>query len=151
MILDEKLMRYVLFKKRTVKEVREKCRLLGFQDSYIDEIIEYLKENEYLDDEKYTMKYILNIVKLKKRSIQEIRFDLMRRGIEEQIIEKYITNDLYAFELKSAIELAKKKYKDCLDFIKVRKYLASKGYSREVINKSIDYLNELGDNSIEIY
>lgn len=151
MILDDKLMKYVLFKRRTTKEVREKCKTLGFTEEYINEIIEYLEENGYLDDEKYVMKYILNVIKLKKKSIQEIRFDLIRRGIEERIIEKYITEDLRVFELKSAIELAKKKYKDCNDILKVKKYLAAKGYSREVINKAIDSLGEISNNNIEIY
>lgn len=151
MILDDKLMKFVLFKKRTVHEVREKCKLLGFTEDYIEEIIAYLEENEYLDDEKYTMKYILNIIKLKKKSIQEIRFDLIRRGINEQIIEKYITEELYIFEMKCAIELAKKKYKECKDILKVKKYLAGKGYSKEVINKAIDTLKEISNNNIEIF
>lgn len=151
MILDDKLMKYVLFKRRTTKEVREKCKLLGFTEEYINEVIEYLEENGYLDDERYVMKYILNIIKLKKKSIQEIRFDLMRRGIEERIIEKYITEDLRKFEIKSAMELAKKKYKDCKDILKVKKYLGMKGYSRDVINKAIDSLGEISNNNIEIY
>ena len=86
MILDDKLVSYVLYKKRTVSEVREKCRKLGFTEEYIDEIIEYLVENGYLDDEKYVMKYILEIIKLKKKSRQEIKMDLIRRGIDEQLI-----------------------------------------------------------------
>ena len=151
MILDDKLMKYVLFKRRTTKEVKDKCKLLGFTEEYINEIIAYLEENGYLDDEKYVMKYILNIIKLKKKSIQEIRFDLMRRGIEERIIEKYITEDLRKFEIKSAMELAKKKYKDCKDILKVKKYLGMKGYSRDVINKAIDSLGEISNNNIEIY
>lgn len=151
MILDDKLMKYVLFKRRTTKEVRDKCKLLGFTEEYINEIIAYLEENGYLDDERYVMKYILNIIKLKKKSIQEIRFDLMRRGIEERIIEKYITEDLRKFEIKSAMELAKKKYKDCKDILKVKKYLCMKGYSRNVINKAIDSLGEISNNNIEIY
>ena len=88
MILDDKLVSYVLYKKRTISEVREKCRKLGFTEEYIDEIIEYLVENGYLDDEKYVMKYILEIIKLKKKSRQEIKMDLIRRGIDEQLIEK---------------------------------------------------------------
>lgn len=151
MILDDKLMKYVLFKRRTKKEVKDKCKLLGFTDDYADEVIAYLEENGYLDDEKYVMKYILNVIKLKKCSIQEIKFDLMRRGIKEELIEKYITEDLYSYELDSAMHLAKKKYKDCKDILKVRKYLSGKGYSREIINKAIDYLTEISDNSIEIY
>lgn len=151
MILDDKLMKYVLFKRRTVHETREKCKALGFSDEYIDEVLNYLQENGYLDDEKYVMKYILNVVKLKKKSIQEIRFDLMRRGVKENIVEKYITEELHEFELKSAIELAKKKNKECNDLLKVRKYLSSKGYSLSVINKAIDSLKEIGNNDIERY
>ncbi len=149
MILDDKLMKYVLFQKRTVQEVKLKCQSLGFTEEYIEEIIAYLIENGYLDDDLYTMKYILNVMKLKKKSIQEIRFDLLRRGINESIIEKYITKELKEYEIKVAIELAKKKYKACEDFLKVKKYLAGKGYSREVINKVIDSLKEISDNNIE--
>ena len=149
MILDDKLMKYVLFQRRTVQEVRAKCKLLGFSDEYIEEIIAYLIENRYLDDELYAMKYILNIIKLKKKSIQEIRFDLLKKGIDEQIIEKYITEDLKRFEFKSATELAKKKYKACEDILKVKKYLMGKGYPREVVNKVIDSLKEISNNNIE--
>ena len=39
MIVDSKLMRYVLFKKRTAKEVRQKCKMLGYSEDYTDEII----------------------------------------------------------------------------------------------------------------
>jgi hypothetical protein len=50
------------------------------------------------------------------------------------------------FELKSAIELAKKKYKESNDLLKVKKYLASKGYSMNLINKAIDTLKEISNN-----
>ena len=151
MILDDKLVSYVLYKKRTINEVREKCKMLGFTEEYIDEIIEYLVENGYLDDEKYVMKYILEIIKLKKKSRQEIKMDLIRRGIDEQLIEKYLTEELRIFEIKCAKELAIKKYKSCKDILKVKKYLMSKGYAREAINIAVDSLNEISNNDIEMY
>lgn len=152
MILDDKLMKYVLFKRRTVQEVKDKCKLLGLSSEYIEEVIAYLIENGYLDDELYVMKYILGIIKLKKKSVQEIRFDLMRRGINEALIEKYITEELHQFEIKCAIELAKKKYKECKDILKTKKYLAGKGYSMHSINKAIDTLKEISNNNnIEMY
>lgn len=152
MILDDKLMKYVLFKRRTVQEVKDKCKLLGLSSEYIEEVIAYLIENGYLDDEVYVMKYILGIIKLKKKSVQEIRFDLLKRGINEMLIEKYITEELHRFEIKCAIELAKKKYKECKDILKTKKYLASKGYAMDSINKAIDTLKEISNNNnIEIY
>lgn len=151
MIIDDKLVSYVLYKKRTVYEVREKCKKLGFTDEYIDEIIAYLLENGYLDDEKYVMKYVLDVIKLKKKSRQEIKMDLIRRGINEELIEKYLTEELRIFEINCAKELAKKKYKTCKDILKVKKYLIGKGYSRDAINKAVDTLTEISNNNIEIY
>ena len=147
MILDDKLMKYVLFQKRTIQEVKNKCKLLGYTEEDIEEIIAYLIENGYLDDELYVMKFILNTIKLKKRSSKEIKFDLLRRGINENIIDKYMnTSELNDFELKCAIALAKKKYKECNDILKVKKYLLNKGYQMYFVNKAIDSLKEISDN-----
>lgn len=148
MILDDKLMKYVLFQKRTVQEVRNKCKILKYTEEYTDEVIEYLIENDYLDDELYVMKYILNTIKLKKKSSKEIKYDLLKRGIQEDIVDKYMdTPELNDFELKSAVELARKKMKECDDIIKVKKYLLNKGYQIQFVNKAIDILKEIGNNS----
>ena len=142
MILDDKLMKYVLFKKRTVQEVKRKCLELNYEDELTNEIIEYLIENGYLNDELYVMKYILNAIKLKKKSIQELKVDLLRRGIDDSLIDKYMTDEVHEYEENMAKELAMKKFKSCNDILKVKKYLANKGYPREVINKVIDSLNK---------
>ena len=42
MILEDKFMKYVVFKKRTENEVRRKCETLKYNEENIDEIIEYL-------------------------------------------------------------------------------------------------------------
>ena len=117
MILDDKLMKYVLFQKRTVQEVKNKCKLLGYTEDYIEEIIAYLIENGYLDDELYVMKFILNTIKLKKKSAKEIRFDLIRRGVNESVIDKYMdTSEINDYELRCAIELAQKNIKNVMTF-----------------------------------
>ena len=146
MIVDSKLMRYVLFKKRTEKEVRQKCKMLGYSEDYTDEIIEYLKEAEYINDKVYVQKYIQNVLKLKTCSIFEIKMDLLRRGIDEDEIEQYIDEELYEFEEKCAIALARKKYKATGEIDKVKRYLMSKGYSHSNVSKAIDNLGNMSDN-----
>ena len=69
MILEDKLVKYVVFKKRTVNEVRQKCKTLKYEEETIEEIIEYLIENGYLNDENYVERYIQNVMKLKNCSI----------------------------------------------------------------------------------
>ncbi len=145
MIIEDKLMKYVLFKKRTENEVRQKCKLLKYEENTIEEIIQYLKENDYINDEIYVQKYIQNVKRLKQASINEIKIDLMRRGVSSDLIEKHITEELEEFEEESAKILAKKKSKS-MEIEKVKKYLLSKGYSYSNVAKAIDNFANLDDN-----
>ncbi len=142
MIVDDKLMKYVIFKKRTEKEVRQKCQKLQYTEEYIEEIIEYLSENDYINNKKYVEKYIQNTMRLKTASIYEIKIDLLRRGVEEEYIEDYIyknIEELEEYEKESAQKLAKKKSTNS-EIEKIKKYLMSKGYKYDSISMAIDNL-----------
>ncbi len=147
MIVDDKVMNYVLYKMRTVKETRDKMKRLKFEDNYIDEVIDYLIEAGYLDDKKYALKYVENVMRLKNASRNEIKIDLLRKGVDEDIIEDAVyTDEVFEFEERSCDIVASKKYKITPDVLKVKKYLVSKGYDYDVIAKAIDNLNSLNDN-----
>lgn len=145
MILEDKLMKYVVFKKRTENEVRQKCKLLKYDDEIIDEIIDYLKENEYINDEVYVERYIQNIMRLKNCSKNEIKIDLLKRGIDDDLIEKHMNEEIEEFESNSAQILALKKYKT-MEIEKIKKYLINKGFSYSNVTKAIDNLQEIDDN-----
>ena len=146
MILDDKLMKYVLFKKRTKNEVREKCKTMNYEEDYIEEVLDYLEENEYINDEIYVQKYIANVMRIKSVSINEIKIDLMRRGIDSHFIEDAIDDDtLQEYELQSAMQIVRKKSK-LMEIEKLKRYLISKGYSYDNITKAIDNLHEIDDN-----
>ncbi|MBO5179160.1 MAG: RecX family transcriptional regulator [Clostridia bacterium] len=146
MIIDSKLMKYVLFKKRTEHEVREKCKTLNYNQDYIDEIIDYLKEAEYINDEIYITKYINNLLKLKKSSVAEVKLDFMKRGIDFDKVDSDLVESLYEHEKESAIYLASKKYKSGDTIEKIKRYLNGKGYAYSNISNAIDNLNILDDN-----
>ena len=145
MIVDDKLMKYVLYQKRTRHEVREKCKMLQYEEDYIEEVLNYLEENEYIGDERYVQKYLANVKRLKNASMNEIKLDLMRRGIESDLIEKYLDNDMNEFELHSAITLAQKKAKT-MEVDKIKHFLLNKGYSYDNVTKAIDNLVQMDDN-----
>ena len=145
MIVDDKLMKYVLFKKRTRQEVKEKCHLLNYEEDYTEEVLNYLEENDYINDEVYTKKYIASVKKLKTVSRNEIKQDLLRRGVSEAIIEKYFDEDLQEFELQSAIKLIQKKART-MEVPKIKRFLQNKGYSYDIIRKAIDNCLEIEDN-----
>lgn len=146
MIIDSKLMKYVLFKKRTEHEVREKCKKLDYTQEYTDEIIDYLKEAEYINDELYVKKYISNLIKLKKASVAEVKLDFMKRGIDFDMIDYDLLEELYEHEKESAVYLANKKYKAGDEIDKIKRYLGGKGYSYSNISNAIDNLQILDDN-----
>lgn len=146
MIIDTKLMKYVIFKKRTEYEVREKCKGYDYSSDYIDEIIDYLKEAEYINDTVYVQKYINDVLKLKKASVAEVKVDLMKRGIKEEYIDSEMMESLYEHERSSAEYLAQKKYRAGDEVEKIKRYLNAKGYSYNNISNAIDKLEDLDDN-----
>ena len=148
MIIDDKLMKYVIFQKRTEAEVRQKCQKLNYAENYTEEVVEYLKENEYINDEKYVEKYIANVMKLKKASIYEIKINLLKKGVDEKYIDAYVSeryDELIEFEEQSAKKIVKKKIaqneKD-----RIKRYLKSKGYLYNSISMAIDMEQDFEDN-----
>lgn len=147
MIIEDKLMRYVLYKKRTVNEVRNKCKLLKYEENYIEDAIAYLEEAGYINDKIYVEKYISTIQKLKHMSRNEIRIDLIRKGVDDDLIDSAIQNDeLEEFEFYSAEYLLKKKIKAGEEIEKIKRFLLNKGYSYSNVSKAIDNWNNLNDN-----
>ena len=147
MIVDDKIMTYVLYKMRTVAETKRKCHMLKYEDDYIDEVIDYLIEAGYLNDDKYAQKYVENVLRLKADSANGIKIDLMQKGVDEDTIDKYIsTDEVMEFEEESAKILAEKKYKSTPDILKVKKFLLNKGFTYDAVSKAIDNLNIVEDN-----
>lgn len=148
MIIDDKLMKYVVFKKRTEMEIRQKCKRLEYTDEYIEDVIQYLTENEYINDSRYVERYINNVLKLKKSSIFEMKMDLLRRGVKEEYIDSYIEShqtELEEFENDSARKIVEKKAQTT-EIEKIKRYLRGKGYSYTSIVDAIDNNRTLQDN-----
>ena len=148
MIVDDKIMTYVLHQMRTIGEVRRKCKMLKYEEDFTDEVVDYLIEAGYLDDDKYAKKYVENVLRLKDDSANGIKIDLIRKGVDEDTIDKYIsTDEVKEFEEKSAINLAAKKYRSTPDILKVKKFLLNKGFSYDAVAKAIDNLGLVEDNN----
>ena len=86
--LKTKVLKYILFKKRTEQEVRQKFR----EDSgeMLDDVIEELKELNYINDENYIQRAVNEFKNLKNMSIKEIQYKLMTKGLKKDIIDNYI-------------------------------------------------------------
>ena len=132
-----KVLKYVCYKKRTEYEIRNKFSKT-IEENLLDDVIEELKEIGYIDDYKYVLRAINEFMALNNLSIKEIKYKLMSKGVKNDIIEDYISENydtLIEYEIKSAKKIAVKKSN--LEKQDLKMYLMKKGYREESIREAI--------------
>ena len=134
-----KVLKYILYKKRSEYEIRNKFSK-SIEENLLDDIIEYLKEAKYIDDGQYIEKTINNFMILKNLSIKEIQYKLISKGLNKNLIEDYIYNEneeLNNYEIKYAKNIIYKK-SNTMELEDIKVYLIKKGYKIENINSAIE-------------
>jgi len=139
-----KVLKYVLYKKRTEQEIRQKF------SSTIDEnllayIIQNLKENAYINDENYIQKAVKEFISLKTLSIKEIRNKLCIKGLSNSIIDNYFSKnqqELNDYEIDCAKKIILKKQSQ-MEKQEIENFLYKKGYSSDNIKIAFNELEIL--------
>ena len=134
-----KVLKYILYKKRTEQEVRNKFSTT-IDENMLEDIIEYLKEAKYINDKEFIEKTVNNFIALKNLSIREIQYKLSAKGIKKSDIEDYIyenQEELEKYEIKSATNLIYKK-SSSMEKEEIKQFLLKKGYKLENINKAVE-------------
>ena len=141
--LKTRVLKYVLYKKRTENEVREKFS--DIDEEKLENIIENLKENNYINDRDYIERSIKEFKSLKNLSIKEINYKLLQKKVNKSLLDEYIyenREDLLQYEIQSAKNIFIKKSKNPEDIDEVKRYLYNKGYMSESVNIAIDELEK---------
>ncbi len=134
-----KILKYILYKKRTENEVRKKYENF-FDNNLLEDVIDYLKEAGYINDVDYINKTINNMMILKNLSIIELRYKIITKGLDKNLIEDYFyehKEELLEYEIKSASNIIYKKKKD-MDSNELKSYLMKKGYRQDTIKKAFE-------------
>ncbi len=137
--MKSKVLKYVIYKKRTEQEVRQKFSK-ELEENILNDIIEELKENSYIDDWNYIERAVNEFINLKSLSIKEIKYKLYSKGVNNGLIEDYISkniDELYEYEIKSACKIYNKKV-NSMDEEEIRMYLLKKGYREESIKHAFN-------------
>ena len=132
--LRSKILKYILYKKRTEMEVRQKFS--EEDENAVEDAIEYFKELKYIDDLSYIERSVNEFINLKSLSIKEISYKLCQKGVSKKMIDEYICNhkeELLNYEINSAQKIWNKKIINS-DEQTVREFLYKKGYMQETIN-----------------
>ena len=131
--LKTKVLKYILFKKRTENEIRQK--FISDEGEMLSDVIDELKEIGYINDEEYIKKTIKEYMNLKNLSIKEIEFKLISKGIKKDLIDNYIyenREDLLDYEIKSAKNIIIKK-QNSQNKEEIKNYLIKKRYIEDSI------------------
>ena len=133
--LRSKMLKYILYKKRTEQEVRQK--FCEEEENAVEDAIVYFKELKYIDDEDYIERSVQEFVNLKNLSIKEIGYKLCQKGVSKSKVEDYMEThqeELLLYEFQSAQNIWNKKKKN-LEGTEIEKFLYQKGYLQETIQQ----------------
>ena len=129
-----KILKYIMYKKRTENEIRNKFKLT-IEENLLEDIIDYLKETGYINDYNYIERFVNECIALKNLSIKELKYKLYSKGINRNLLDEYIQNnyeELEEYEMKSA-ENIKLKKQNSMNEEEIKIYLLKKGYKGDNI------------------
>ena len=134
-----KVLKYILYKKRSEKEIRNKFSKT-INENVLEDVIEYLKEAGYINDKELIEKTINHFIVLKNLSIKEIEYKLLAKGIKKDDIYDYFYENkekLEEYERRSISNILCKKTSS-MEKEDIKQYLMKKGYKIENMNKVME-------------
>lgn len=134
-----KVLKYILYKKRSKQEVKNKF-YNSIEEEMLNNIINELEENGYIDDFNYVERAVNEYIALNNLSLKEVRYKLMAKGINSGLIDEYFSKyqeRMQEYEVYSARNLIIKKEKQ-MDENTLMQFLLKKGYKSDNIRQAIE-------------
>lgn len=142
-------------------EIKQKLRKKGHSKEIIDKTILDLKRKGFIEDRDFAESFVNSRITNKKDGIIKIRNDLIKKGVNSEIISEVLNQYVDApIHIENAIILATNKYKYLkrkdLDYQKLKgrlfTYLKSKGFTSDIIFQAIDkIIREEDENDSKVY
>lgn len=139
-------LKFLSFRRRTEKQVREKLKKKEFDEKTIEATIDKLKEFDLINDFEFAFSWVKDRLALKPRGKKLLKQELWKKGIRKDIIER-VTEELCQDEDKSALELVekiKKRYKNLEPKVARRRMynlLLRRGFSYEISRQALAQLS----------
>lgn len=126
---------------RSEKEIRDYAWQKQWSPENLERVIERLYQNNYLDDERFAKSFIASRAS-RAISLKKLRVDLVKKGINKDIIDKALEEDENFSENESLKKVILKKRSHYDDDRKLIAYLMRQGFLYDDINNC---LNEIDD------
>ncbi len=95
--IKKKMLNILCIRRELKRGVRQKFSS-SVDEILLDDVIENLKELDYINDLRYVERAVNEFVAINTLSIREIEYKLYSKGISSNIIEQYINNNLETLE-----------------------------------------------------
>lgn len=140
----EKAMRYCSYQERCLDDMERRFLAWNVEKSDWDKIIDYLLEEDFLNEERYIEAFVRGKFSMKKWGRNKIVVGLMKKKIYGDKVNAALNNEIeeeeYLSVLTSLIE-KKSSLINEMDALKRRdkiyRYLIGKGYESELIVKQL--------------
>ena len=142
----ENCYRYLSIRNRSEKEIRDYLLKKKATTEIIENIIERLKKQKFLDDEKFARSWILSRARFRPKGKSALKFELLQKGIDKEIIEKVLSEEIEDMpdELTQAKRLIERRIEKLKDkprqeiYSKVGGFLSRRGFNFDITKKAID-------------
>ena len=137
-VLD-KMAKYCAYQERCVKDVAEKLKFFDISEKDREEILRYLTDNRFVDDERFARAFVRGKINQSGWGLNKIRFHLMQKGISKELIDEALQafdEEVYRQRLIEVLTTKAKTVKAANDFEKKRKlaaYAIQKGFEAPLV------------------
>jgi regulatory protein len=147
--IKQRAFRYLGRRLHSKSELRTKLLQKRYEIDLINEVLNQLEENKYLDDSEFAMVFSEEKIKSKKWSEQKLKAELIKRGVNSNITNKVLKKVITADDnYKNAFSVAERKFKSLsnrnLDNqsikMKLNTFLKSRGFNYDVIKEVCEKL-----------
>ncbi|MFH1454076.1 MAG: regulatory protein RecX [Armatimonadota bacterium] len=134
-------LKLINIKPRTSKEMEKKLQEKKFDSDIISQVIDKLKEYNFINDMEYADNYVKYLYKLKKKGRFHIINKLREKGIDKDITDEALSSYPEEEEYNISLELAKSKLGakviDDKQVGKLTSFLRSRGFPEDIIYRVI--------------
>lgn len=147
--IKQSCFRYLSGRNHSKKELRIKLLKKQYNKSFIDEAIDTLEQQGFINDEIFAKEYF-ELQQKKRKGSAKIKSELFKKGVNREIIEKTLTDQFDEEKFAAnASYLAQKKLASMknqnLEYHKMKQklysFLAARGYSSEIIFKVFENID----------
>lgn len=132
-------MRYCSYQERSPFEVKQKLREYALPADKVDEIMDLLLDDNFINEERFATLFVRGKVKVKRWGLYKIREGLSKKGVNSEEVTKAIATideTVYAENLDYLVDRKLELSPEFgEDVSKIYRYLQSKGYEGEWISK----------------